>query len=71
MVGNGKVEGPSMRWLAPFIPAETDTRAVLVAATAPLYHQLVLVRTSADPDGPRRAATAAVLAAQAGAFAAG
>jgi AcrR family transcriptional regulator len=52
------------------IPAETDTRAVLVAATAPMYHQLVLLRTPADPEGPRRAAAAAVLAAQAGAFAA-
>ncbi|WP_067720901.1 TetR/AcrR family transcriptional regulator [Nocardia yamanashiensis] len=50
------------------IPAETDTRAVLLAATAPLYHQLVLLRTPADARLPERAATAATLAAQAGAF---
>lgn len=50
------------------IPSETDTRAVLLAATAPLYHQLVLLRTPADARLPERAATAATLAAQAGAF---
>lgn len=30
------------------IPAETDARAVLVAATAPVYHRLVLWRAPAD-----------------------
>ena len=50
------------------IPAETDTRALLVAATAPVYHQLVLLRTPADAGFPERAAVAATLAAQAGAF---
>ncbi|WP_433626345.1 TetR/AcrR family transcriptional regulator [Nocardia sp. CA-120079] len=50
------------------IPTETDTRALLVAATAPVYHQLVLLRTPADAGFPERAAAAAVLAAQAGAF---
>ncbi|MGI5223144.1 TetR/AcrR family transcriptional regulator [Nocardia sp. CA-290969] len=50
------------------ISAGTDTRALLVAATAPIYHQLVLLRTPADPGFPERAAAAATLAAQAGAF---
>lgn len=45
------------------IPAETDARALLVAATAPVYHQLVLLRSPADPEFPGRAASAAVLAA--------
>ncbi|MEV5652988.1 TetR/AcrR family transcriptional regulator [Nocardia sp. NPDC052254] len=47
------------------IPAETDARALLVAATAPVYHQVVLLRTEADPE---QAAATAVLAARAGAF---
>lgn len=46
-----------------------DARALLVASTAPLYHQLVLLRTPFDPDLPDRAANAAALAAAAGAFA--
>ncbi|MEU2042444.1 TetR/AcrR family transcriptional regulator [Nocardia niwae] len=50
------------------IPAETDARALLIAATAPLYHQLVLLRTPAAARLPERAAAAATLAAQAGAF---
>lgn len=50
------------------IPAETGTRALLIAATAPVYHQLVLLRTPADAGFPERAAVAATLAAQAGAF---
>ncbi|MFF0488599.1 TetR/AcrR family transcriptional regulator [Nocardia sp. NPDC004068] len=50
------------------IPSGTDARALLIAATAPLYHQLVLLRTPADPELPERAARAAVLAAQGGAF---
>jgi AcrR family transcriptional regulator len=50
------------------IPAGTDARALLVAATAPLYHQLVLLRTPPDPRLPGRAARAAALAASAGAF---
>ncbi len=50
------------------IPPETDARALLVAATAPVYHQVVLLRTEADPE---RAAAMAVLAARAGAFAPG
>ncbi|NUS10264.1 MAG: TetR/AcrR family transcriptional regulator [Streptomyces sp.] len=45
-----------------------DARSLLVAATAPLYHQLVLLRTAPDPRLPARAAEAAVLAATAGAF---
>lgn len=47
------------------IPPGTEARALLIAATAPVYHQLVLLRTPADPE---RAARAAVLAAQGGAF---
>nr|WSX75083.1 TetR/AcrR family transcriptional regulator [Streptomyces sp. NBC_00899] len=46
-----------------------DARSLLIAATAPLYHQLVLLRDDPDPQLPERAATAAVLAAAAGAFA--
>ena len=47
---------------------DTDARSVLIAATAPLYHQLVLLRANPDPQLPERAAEAAVLAAAAGAF---
>ncbi|MFJ8750311.1 TetR/AcrR family transcriptional regulator [Streptomyces sp. NPDC102441] len=51
------------------LPAQhTDARSLLIAATAPLYHQLVLLRAEADPRLPERAAQAAVLAAVAGAF---
>ncbi|MEV4253934.1 TetR/AcrR family transcriptional regulator [Spirillospora sp. NPDC049652] len=53
------------------IPPGTDARRLLVAATAPVYHQLVLLRTPPDPDLPDRAARTAVLAASAGAFATG
>lgn len=45
-----------------------DARAVLIAATAPVYHQLILLRDPADPELPERAATAAAAAARAGAF---
>ncbi|MEU7221633.1 TetR/AcrR family transcriptional regulator [Nocardia iowensis] len=45
-----------------------DARALLIAATAPLYHQLVLLRTPPDPQLPDRAAVSAALAADAGAF---
>ncbi|WP_211255668.1 TetR/AcrR family transcriptional regulator [Actinocatenispora sera] len=51
------------------LPAGTDARALLIAATAPVYHELVLLRTGPDPAVPARAAQAAVLAAAAGAFA--
>ncbi|MGF0114903.1 TetR family transcriptional regulator [Promicromonospora sp. Marseille-Q5078] len=47
-----------------------DARGLLVAATAPVYHQLVLLRAEPDPYLPERAAEAAVLAAAAGAFSA-
>ncbi|MFF4413114.1 TetR/AcrR family transcriptional regulator [Streptosporangium sp. NPDC001559] len=51
------------------LPARhTDARSLLVAATAPLYHQLVLLRVDPDPRLPKQAAEAAVLAAAAGAF---
>ncbi|MGW1143770.1 TetR/AcrR family transcriptional regulator [Streptomyces sp. NPDC002454] len=46
----------------------TDARQLLVAATAPLYHHLVLLHTAPDPHLPGRAARTAVLAASAGAF---
>lgn len=45
-----------------------DARSLLIAATAPVYHQLVLMRTAPDPHLPERAAVAAVAAAVAGAF---
>ncbi|MEU0300810.1 TetR/AcrR family transcriptional regulator [Streptomyces sp. NPDC006175] len=52
------------------LPSEhTDARSLLIAATAPLYHQLVLLRADPAPDLPEQAATTAVLAAAAGAFA--
>ncbi|MEV3929020.1 MULTISPECIES: TetR/AcrR family transcriptional regulator [unclassified Streptomyces] len=51
------------------LPArQADARSLLIAATGPLYHQLVLLRDDPDPDLPERAAAAAVLAAAAGAF---
>ncbi len=46
----------------------TDARSLLIAATAPLYHQLVLLRADPDPRLPERSAAAALLAAGAGAF---
>ncbi|MFB4193661.1 TetR/AcrR family transcriptional regulator [Streptomyces carpaticus] len=45
-----------------------DARRLLVASTAPLYHQLVLLGTPADPELPAHAARAITLAASAGAF---
>ncbi|QHY94866.1 Transcriptional regulator, TetR family [Streptomyces sp. S4.7] len=50
------------------LPPHTDARRLLIAATAPLYHQLVLLRTAPDPQLPAHAATTATLAAAAGAF---
>jgi hypothetical protein len=51
------------------LPARhTDARSLPIAATAPLYHELVLLRANPDPQLPERAAEAAVLAAAAGAF---
>ncbi|WP_260615278.1 TetR/AcrR family transcriptional regulator [Microbispora sp. KK1-11] len=51
------------------LPPRTDARRLLIAATAPLYHQLVLLRTPPDPGLPGQAARTATLAASAGAFA--
>ncbi|MEU8898912.1 TetR/AcrR family transcriptional regulator [Nocardia sp. NPDC048505] len=53
------------------IPPGTAARPLLVAATAPLYHHLVLLRSPADPLLPAQAARAAALAAAAGAFTGG
>ncbi|MEY2226997.1 TetR/AcrR family transcriptional regulator [Streptomyces sp. BF23-30] len=50
------------------LPGPVDSRALLVAATAPLYHELLLLRAVADPTLPHRAARAAAAAAGAGAF---
>ncbi|MCA2210063.1 TetR/AcrR family transcriptional regulator [Nocardia rosealba] len=50
------------------IPVDTDARALLIAATAPVYHCLMLLRTPPDPGLPGRAATSTALAARAGAF---
>ncbi|MFJ6569312.1 TetR/AcrR family transcriptional regulator [Streptomyces sp. NPDC091292] len=50
------------------LPPRTDARRLLVAATAPLYHELVLLRTPPDPHLPACAARTAALAATAGAF---
>ncbi|ARF53072.1 TetR/AcrR family transcriptional regulator [Streptomyces gilvosporeus] len=51
------------------LPPHTDARRLLIAATAPLYHHLVLLRTPPDPQLPADAARTAALAAAAGAFA--
>lgn len=51
------------------LPPRTDARRLLIAATAPLYHHLVLLRTPPDPALPGHAARTAALAAAAGAFA--
>ncbi|MEU8499134.1 TetR/AcrR family transcriptional regulator [Streptomyces lavendulae] len=45
-----------------------DARALLVTATAPLYQELLLLRSAPDPELPRRAARAACAAARAGVF---
>ena len=50
------------------IPTGTDAHALLIAATAPVYHRVVLLRSAPDPGISEQAAGAAVLAAQAGAF---
>ncbi|RSS78486.1 TetR/AcrR family transcriptional regulator [Streptomyces sp. WAC06614] len=50
------------------VPADTNARALLVAATAPLYHELLLLRAAPDPALPRRTARAAAVAARAGAW---
>ncbi|MEO3868291.1 TetR/AcrR family transcriptional regulator [Nonomuraea sp. B12E4] len=50
------------------LPPHTDARRLLIAATAPLYHQLMILRLPPDPDLPGEAARTTVLAASAGAF---
>ncbi|WP_406513752.1 TetR/AcrR family transcriptional regulator [Streptomyces sp. NBC_00161] len=50
------------------VPPGPDARALLVAATAPLYQELLLLRAAPDPALPRRAAGAARAAAAAGVF---
>ncbi|MGZ9928595.1 TetR/AcrR family transcriptional regulator [Streptomyces sp. NC-S4] len=50
------------------LPGPADSRALLVAATAPVYHELLLIRAAPDPALPLRAARAAAAAARAGAF---
>ncbi|WP_203860805.1 TetR/AcrR family transcriptional regulator [Plantactinospora mayteni] len=51
------------------VPPETDSRRLLVAATAPLYHELVLLRSAPGARIAAEAARSALLAARAGAFA--
>ncbi|MEQ4306271.1 TetR/AcrR family transcriptional regulator [Plantactinospora sp. B6F1] len=50
------------------IPAGSDPHRLLVAATAPLYHELVLLRSAPGGQLGSEAAGSAVLAARAGAF---
>ncbi len=50
------------------LPAGTDARALLIAATAPVYHHGVLLRLPPDPALPEQSAEAATHAALAGAF---
>jgi AcrR family transcriptional regulator len=51
------------------IPANTDPRRLLIAATAPIYHEIVLLRTTVGTDVAKQAAHATATAARAGAFA--
>ncbi|MFJ4717311.1 TetR/AcrR family transcriptional regulator [Streptomyces sp. NPDC088785] len=51
------------------LPPDTDARRLVVAATAPVYHELLLLRSDPDPDLPARAAAGAVAAARGGVFA--
>lgn len=51
------------------VPADTDPHAVIIAATAPLYHTLVLLRSPADSGLATRSAHQVSIAARAGAFA--
>jgi hypothetical protein len=51
------------------IPARTDPRRLLIAATAPLYHEMVLLRAPASTHLADQSARDATTAAQAGAFA--
>ncbi|MFE0581451.1 TetR-like C-terminal domain-containing protein [Streptomyces sp. NPDC058874] len=50
------------------LPGPADARALLVAATAPLYHELLLLRAGPDPALPSRCASAAAAAGRAGAY---
>ncbi|MEV4772889.1 TetR/AcrR family transcriptional regulator [Micromonospora humida] len=50
------------------IPPDTDARQLLIATTAPLYHELLLLRATTDADLPDRVARSAATAARAGAF---
>lgn len=51
------------------LPGHTDPRRLLVAATAPLYHEVVLLRTPASVQLAEKSAVDAAIAARAGAFA--
>lgn len=50
------------------IPPGVDARRLLIAATAPVYHRLVLLAEPPDPRLPAEAAEAAVAAARKGVF---
>lgn len=50
------------------IPQDVDSRALLIASTAPIYHEVVLLQNTTDSRLVERAALAAALAAQAGAY---
>jgi AcrR family transcriptional regulator len=50
------------------IPADTDPQRLLTAATAPLYHQLILLQTPANEELPDQVAHDAAIAAAAGAY---
>ncbi|MEV4674300.1 MULTISPECIES: TetR/AcrR family transcriptional regulator [Actinomadura] len=49
-------------------PPRTNARRLLISATAPMYHHLVLLRTPPDPHLPAQAARTTTLAAKSGAF---
>ncbi|MBM7077098.1 TetR/AcrR family transcriptional regulator [Micromonospora humida] len=50
------------------VPPDTDARQLLIATTAPLYHELLLLRATTEADLPDRVARGAATAARAGAF---
>jgi AcrR family transcriptional regulator len=50
------------------LPAGTEARRLLIATTAPLYHEMVLLGTPTDARLAERSAAEAAIAARAGAF---
>lgn len=53
------------------VPANSDPRGLLIGATAPIYHELILLRSAVDVRLAEQAARDAAAAARAGIFASG